>query len=66
MAKKNLMSQANASANSVAELVELSDEALSGVCGGKIDREWLKNWNLQTIPKLPIPPCDPLKVIVVR
>lgn len=66
MAKKNLMSQANDSTNSVAELVELSDEALSGVCGGKIDPNWLKNWNLQIIPKLPIPPCDPLKVIVIR
>jgi hypothetical protein len=47
MAKKNLMSQANDSANSVAELVELSDEALSGVCGGKIDLNWLKNWELR-------------------
>lgn len=51
MAKKNLMSQANDSANSVAELVELSDEALSGVCGGKIDLNWLKNWELRNNPK---------------
>jgi hypothetical protein len=51
MAKKNLMSQANDSANSVTDLVELSDEALSGVCGGKIDPNWLKNWELRNNPK---------------
>jgi hypothetical protein len=51
MAKKNLMSQANDSANSVTDLVELSDEALSGVCGGKIDLNWLKNWELRNNPK---------------
>ena len=51
MAKKNLMYQANDSANSVAELVELSDEALSGVCGGKIDLNWLKNWELRNKSK---------------
>jgi hypothetical protein len=66
MAKKNLMSQANDSANSVAELVELSDEALSGVRGGEINLDRLKNWKLQTIPQLPIPPCDPLEMIVIR
>jgi len=51
MAKKNLMSQANDSANSVTDLVELSDESLSGVCGGKIDLNWLKNWELRNNPK---------------
>jgi hypothetical protein len=61
MTKKNLISQANDSANSVAELIELSDEALSGVRGGEIDV--VKNLKLGPVP-FPISPCDPLKVSV--
>ena len=70
MSKKNQMTQANDSSDSMTELVELSDEALSEVRGGGIDINLLdlrKDWKLPVIanPILPIPPCDP-KVILIR